>query len=65
MSAGRRLRPPASLESSRRRFEEDLDALPVSLRDLDAATPPVPKISSALGALAEEAIATATRAGGS
>jgi nicotinate phosphoribosyltransferase len=65
MSAGRRLGAPASLESSRRRFESDLSALPASLRDLDAAVPAGPEVSSALRALVERATATAVRAGGS
>jgi nicotinate phosphoribosyltransferase len=65
MSAGRRLGPAGSLESSRRCFESDLSALPVSLRDLDAAAPAGPEVSSALRALVEEATATAVRAAGS
>jgi hypothetical protein len=53
------------LESSRRRFESDLRALPASLKDLDAAAPAGPELSPALRALAEEITGTAVRAGGS
>ena len=65
MSAGRRLGDLPSLESSRRRFESDLDALPASLRDLDAAAPAGPEVSPALRALAEATTDSAVRAGGS
>jgi hypothetical protein len=64
MSQGRRLAAPATLESSRERFERDLEQLPVSLRDLDAPPGSGPEVSAALRALAEQATANARRAGG-
>jgi len=65
MSGGRRLVPPVTLESSRGRFERDLERLPVSLKDLDASAPDGPEVSRALRALADEATVNAKRAGGS
>jgi nicotinate phosphoribosyltransferase len=65
MSQGLRLAAPATLESSRERFEHDLEQLPASLRDLDAPPGEGPEVSAALRALAEQATANARRAGGS
>ena len=64
MSAGRRVVVPATLESSRGRFERDLEQLPAFLKDLDAPAPDGPEVSRALRALAEEATVNARRAGG-
>jgi nicotinate phosphoribosyltransferase len=55
MSDGRRLAPAPSLESSRRRFEADLGALPGPLRALDAPGPRGPKLTPALETLVEVA----------
>ncbi len=64
MSVGRRVVVSATLESSRGRFERDLEQLPASLKDLDAPAPDGPEVSRALRALAEEATVNARRARG-
>jgi nicotinate phosphoribosyltransferase len=54
MIGGRRSNAHASLSESRRRFEEDLSALPAAARDLRSPQPPTVRFSAALRQLSAE-----------
>lgn len=60
MAGGRRLSPPEGLDRARRRFEEDLAALPAAALDLQAPVPPLVRYSDRLTALAAEVRAART-----
>jgi nicotinate phosphoribosyltransferase len=54
MAGGRRTSAPSTIEEARRRFEEDLAALPAAALDLEAPVPPLVRFSDRLTALAAE-----------
>lgn len=64
MSGGRRLRPAANLEESRRHFESDLAQLPAASKELAAGGTESLDRSDALRRLTEEVASAAAQAGG-
>jgi nicotinate phosphoribosyltransferase len=59
MREGQRTGPPGTIEAARARFQLELATVPSEAQALEAPRPHVPRISQALGALAEHATADA------